>query len=139
MKKFLLSMLVIVICVSLLPGCDIVLPDISESSSTNDTSGLGGERKYKVEILNADSFDIINELKKSYAAGEKVTIQLSTITEHYYLVYVNGVEQERDDLIDGDWTVTTYSFVMPNEDVTVKIEERWVDIPYPENETGLNR
>ena len=138
MKKFLLSMLVIVICVSLLSCCDIVLPDISESSSTNDTSGLGGERKYKVEILNADSFDIINELKESYAAGEKVTIQLSTITEHYYLLYVNGVEQERDDLIAGDWTITTYSFIMPSEDVIIKIEDRWVDIPYPDDETGLN-
>lgn len=138
MRKFLLPMLVIIICVSLLLGCDTALPDNSESSSVNDTSDLS-EGTYKVEILNADAFDIINELKESYAAGEKVTIQLSTITEHYYLVYVNGVEKERDDLIDGDWTVTTYSFVMPNEDVTVKIEERWVDIPYPENETGLNR
>ncbi|MBE6566625.1 MAG: hypothetical protein E7659_05935 [Ruminococcaceae bacterium] len=138
MKKILFSMLVVIVCVSLLLGCDNILPDHSDSPSTNETSGLGGERKYKVEILNADSFDIINELKESYAAGEKVTIQLATITEHYYLLYVNGVEQERDDLIAGDWTITAYSFIMPNEDVIIKIEDRWVDIPYPDNETGLN-
>ena len=137
MKKFLLSLLMIVICTFLLPGCDTVLPDSSESSSVNDTSDLG-EHAYRVEILNADNFDIMNELKESYAAGEKVTIQLSTITEHYYLVYVNGVEQARDDLIDDDWTITTYSFIMPNEDVIVKIEERWVDIPYPDNGTELD-
>ena len=137
MKKFLLCLLMIIICTFLLPGCDTALPDSSESSSVNDTSDLS-EHAYRVEILNADNFDIMNELKESYEAGEKVTIQLSTITEHYYLVYVNGVEQARDDLIDDDWTITTYSFIMPNEDVTVKIEDRWVEIPYPDNETGLN-
>lgn len=138
MKKILLSMLVVIICMSLLLGCENILPNNSDPSSTNETFDLGGERKYKVEILNVDNFDIINELKESYATGEKVTIQLATITEHYYLLYVNGVEQERDDLIASDWTITTYSFIMPNEDVIIKIEDRWVDIPYPDNETGLN-
>ena len=73
MKKFLLSLLMIVICTFLLPGCDTALPDSSESSSVNDTSDLS-EHAYRVEILNADNFDIMNELKESYEAGEKVTI-----------------------------------------------------------------
>ncbi len=48
--------------------------------------------KYKVTI--ADNYPIVNELKSSYAAGEEVTIQLETFTEHYYELFVNGVEQE---------------------------------------------
>lgn len=127
MKKALLSALVIMICIVLFSGCD-------RASSQNDGSQPTGEKyqaeieKYKVEILNADDFDIESELKDFYTAGENVTIQLATITEHYYVLSVNGAEQTPDNS-RSDNTYTYYTFVMPNENVTVKIEDRWVDIP----------
>ncbi len=96
------------------------------------------QEKHKVEILNADHFDIINELKDSYFVGEKVTIQLATITEHEYILYVNGVKQERDTSISVDWTYTYYTFIMPDEDVVIEIEDRWVDIPDPPLDSGYD-
>ncbi len=122
MKKV-VFILTILICVCLLVSCDNI---------TADPDSI--DQKYKVEILNADQYDIVNELKESYLAGEKVTIQLSTITEHYYLLSVNGVRQEPDDSISDDWTYTYYTFIMPNEDVIIEIEDRWVDIPEPPQE-----
>ena len=81
---------------------------------------------YKVEI--ADSYPIENTLKSAYEAGETVTIQLSTITEHYYKVYVNGAEQAMDTAA-SDLTYSYYSFTMPDEDVLIEIEDISVDIP----------
>ena len=81
---------------------------------------------YKIEI--ADSYPIENTLKSAYEAGETVTIQLSTITEHYYKVYVNGAEQAMDTAA-SDMTYSYYSFTMPDEDVIIKIEDISVDIP----------
>ena len=81
---------------------------------------------YKIEI--ADSYPIENTLKSTYEAGETVTIQLSTITEHYYKVYVNGAEQTMDTAA-SDLTYSYYSFTMPDEDVLIEIEDISVDIP----------
>lgn len=81
---------------------------------------------YKVEI--ADNYPIRNTLKSAYAAGETVTIQLSTITEHYYKVYVNGAELAMDTAA-SDLTYSYYSFTMPEEDVLIEIEDVSVDIP----------
>lgn len=81
---------------------------------------------YKIEI--ADSYPIENTLKSAYEAGETVTIQLSTITEHYYKVYVNGAEQTMDTAA-SDLTYSYYSFTMPDEDVLIEIEDISVDIP----------
>lgn len=81
---------------------------------------------YKIEI--ADSYPIENTLKSAYEAGETVTIQLSTITEHYYKVYVNGSEQAMDTAA-SDLTYSYYTFTMPDEDVLIEIEDISVDIP----------
>lgn len=81
---------------------------------------------YKIEI--ADSYPIENTLKTAYEAGETVTIQLSTITEHYYKVYVNGAELTMDTAA-SDLTYSYYSFTMPDEDVIIEIEDVSVDIP----------
>ncbi len=81
---------------------------------------------YKIEI--ADNYPIRNTLKSAYEAGETVTIQLSTITEHYYKVYVNGAEQTMDTSA-SDLTYSYYSFTMPEEDVLIEIEDVSVDIP----------
>ena len=90
------------------------------------------QTKYKVEI--ADNHAIANELKNAYSAGEEVTIQLETITEHYYVLSVNGVQQEPD-RDASDMMFTYFTFIMPDEDVLIEIEDRWVDIPYPSQQT----
>ena len=90
------------------------------------------QTKYKVEI--ADNHAIANELKNAYSAGEEVTIQLETITEHYYVLLVNGVQQEPD-RDASDMMFTYFTFIMPDEDVLIEIEDRWVDIPYPSQQT----
>jgi hypothetical protein len=195
MKKTLLSMLAIIICLSLFSGCDNVLSENNGSPSTSNTSNANedckhswelipsskneyqcsicktihlcdnpndweriqnynestavykckicgsehfttdpdsinppsAETKYKIEF--ADHYEIANDLKEAYSAGEKVTIKLPTITEHYYVFYVNGVKQEPDESVSDDWTFTYYTFVMPGENVLVEIEDRWVEIP----------
>lgn len=88
--------------------------------------GCSQEETYKLEIQNGIS--VMNEVKSEYAAGEEVTIQLETMSEHYYIVTVNGKEIERTKSDAGD---TVYSFTMPEEDVLVKIEDKWVEIPWP--------
>ena len=85
------------------------------------------QQKYKVTI--ADNYPIINELKSSYAAGEEVTIQLATLTEHYYELFVNGMEQEMDMELSSWDKYTYFTFLMPEEDVLVTIEDVSVDIP----------
>jgi len=83
--------------------------------------------RYKVTIV--DNYPIINELKSSYAAGEEVTIQLATLTEHYYELFVNGVEQEMDMELSSWDAYTYFTFTMPKEDVLVTIKDVSVDIP----------
>ena len=71
--------------------------------------------------------EIENELDDKYPAGAEVTIKLSTVTEHYYTFYLNGEKQNSG--ISSDLEYTTFTFIMPDEDTVVKIEENWVDIP----------
>lgn len=84
------------------------------------------ETEYDVSIAN--DYPIVNELKKTYSAGEEVTVILETITEHYYVLSVNGVEHEMD-FVASDMVFTYFTFTMPNEDVVIEIEDRWVTIP----------
>lgn len=51
-----------------------------------------------------------------------------TITEHYYIVYVNSVEQDFDRNA-SDMTYTYYTFTMPSNDVLIEIKDVSVDIP----------
>ena len=88
--------------------------------------GCSQETKYKLEI--SDDSVVIGEMKSEYAAGEEVTLQLWTISEHYYIVSVNG---ETIDKAPSEKGTTYYSFTMPEEDVLVEIESIYVDIPYP--------
>ena len=82
--------------------------------------------KYNVEIAN--DYPIANTLKSSYKSGEEITVKLETITEHYYVLLVNGVRQEQDRAA-SDMMFTYFTFIMPAEDVLIEIEDRWVDIP----------
>ncbi len=91
--------------------------------------GLKEEIKptYKVDVTG--DYQLENSLKDTYEAGEQVTIKLATITEHYYVVYANSVEQPMD-MDTSDLTYTYFTFTMPAEDVSVEIEGVYVDIPY---------
>ena len=148
MKKTWLALLAMILWLPLLSGCNPVVPEggvsqstaenagsgteggTSQSTTENVTSGTGSaQERYQVEILNSNGHRLLSELKSAYAPGETITIKLGTITEHYYVVTVNGVELRPDPLTSGDWTYTYYTFIMPRENVTVKIEDRWVDIP----------
>ncbi|MBE6601442.1 MAG: hypothetical protein E7637_02910 [Ruminococcaceae bacterium] len=97
----------------------------NETPNTSDSS----EPFYTVKIVNSQNYSIVNPLKSSYAVGEKVTIALETITEHYYRLYVNGMEQSPDESISDDWSVTYYTFTMPAENVIVAIEDVWLEVP----------
>ena len=147
MKKILSLLITFVLCVSAFSGCDNVLSQNGGSQTTDsfDTSEEDHEipndpdsfkTLYTVEITNSENYPILNELKASYRKGEKVTIELETITEHYYVLYVNGVEQSPDETGTNDWSVTCYTFSMPAENVIITIEDRWVDIPENSQGTG---
>ncbi len=82
---------------------------------------------YKVTV--DDEHKSICEVGESYSEGEEVIVRLSAITEHYYSLYVNGVEQEMD-RERSDMNGTYFVFTMPGCDVYIKIEDHWVDIPY---------
>ena len=89
-------------------------------------SACTAEAKYKVKL--SDASYLVNELKKTYSPGEEVTLKLETIMEHYYIVSVNGVTI-RNDTAPSDLEFTYYTFIMPDEDVLIEIEDRWVNIP----------
>ena len=71
---------------------------------------------------------LVNELKDTYAAGEEVTIQLATITEHYYILTVNGEPQSMD-MASSDLMYTYFRFTMPSEDVRIEIRMKAADLP----------
>ena len=131
MKRTLSILIVLLLCLSVFIGCDNVLSQNGGSQTTDSFETL-----YTVEIANSENYPILNELKASYRMGEKVTIELETITEHYYVLYVNGVEQSPDETGTNDWSVTCYTFSMPAENVIITIEDRWVDIPENSQGTG---
>ena len=83
-------------------------------------------KQYKLTV--AGDHEIVNELKETYSAGEKVTIQLPTITEHAYALFVNGAQQDMD-LTRSNLEFTYFVFPMPSEDSMVEIEDRSISIP----------
>ncbi len=101
---------IIVICLALLVVLSVV--------------GCSKTDSYSLTIK--DNFPIVNELKSNYQAGEEVTIQLGTVTEQYYILSVNGEEQQQT---YADMNYTYFTFAMPGEDVTIIIDTVSVDIP----------
>lgn len=81
-------------------------------------------REYTVTVANG--YPLANELEASYAAGDEVVILLDTITEHAYVLRVNGIEIEP---FSSDLYYTYFTFPMPEENVTVTIEDIWISIP----------
>ncbi|MBQ0110079.1 MAG: hypothetical protein KBS44_07375 [Clostridiales bacterium] len=69
------------------------------------------------------------KMKSGYRCGEEVTIQLDTITEHYYKVFADGVEVPQDNE-KTNMESTYFIFIMPDHDVELVIEDHDVDIPF---------
>ena len=119
MKKLMVSVLVLA-CVLCLVAC--ASGDIDNTNPQTETT----KKTYMVEIAN--NYPIENTLESVYEAGEEVTIKLSTITEHYYILTVNGTELDFD-RDASDMTYTYYTFTMPSKDVLIEIADVSVDIP----------
>ena len=101
---------------------------IAESSKEQilESSLENAVTKHKLTVENG--LDLVNKLENEYAAGEKITLQLYTYTEHYFVVTVNGkeIEMNRE---DSDLYYTYFYFTMPSEDAVVIIKDVSVDIP----------
>lgn len=87
-------------------------------------TGCKDTTTYKVTVDNEHTS--ICEVGESYAEGEEVVVRLVSYTEHYYSLYVNGVELQMD---HSDMDFSYFIFSMPNCDVDIKIEDHSVDIP----------
>lgn len=85
-------------------------------------------QKFKLSITGNYADNIVNELEDSYLEGEKITIQLETITEHYYVVTMNGITLPQ---AESSLEYTWFGFRMPEEDVVISITQKGVDIPPP--------
>ena len=66
-------------------------------------------QKFKLSITGEYADNMVNELEDSYLSGEKIIIQLQTVTEHYYIVTVNGTAIPQT---DSDLEYTWFSFKM---------------------------
>lgn len=101
-----------------------VLVGCNGAANNNDT--VNDEHEYEVTV-DAEHVSIC-DVGQFYPAGEKVTVKLDTVTEHFYSLYVNGEEVQMD--IDrSDMVYTYFTFVMPDCDVAIVIEDHSVDIP----------
>lgn len=132
-----MSLVFVLILFASVCSCNDYQSKNHNNTTTESTDSGTVYLSHSLEILNAEDFPILNELKESYKYGEKVTIILETITEHYYAFYVNGVKQEPDESVSDDWTLTCYTFTMPDEDVLIVIEDNWVEIPHSGYEAGF--
>lgn len=84
-------------------------------------------QQYKIALSpSASTVYLVNELQDTYAAGEEITIQLATITDHYYILMVN---EEAIDMADSDFMDTYFQFTMPHEDVKIELRQKAADIP----------
>ena len=127
MKKKRLVILILSI-VGLLVAC--VFAGCSGKENSKETSDTEHEYKdiseYKVTV-DAEH-EALCDVGQYYRAGEEVTVKLPTVTEHYYALYVNGEEQQMDHG-RSDMEYTYFTFVMPDSDVSIVIEDHSVDIP----------
>lgn len=99
---------------------------VNKMLHSGDWTDVTPTTKYSIDIQ--DNYPILNQLEPAYAAGETVTVQLPTVTEHYYILTVNGQEQKMD-MDTSDLAYTYFTFTMPEEDAVIQIVDRWVDIP----------
>lgn len=102
----------------------------SERISTQalDIGSSENPQKFKLSITGDYADNILTELEDSYLAGETITFQLETITEHYYVVTMNGITLPQ---AESSLEYTWFGFRMPEEDVVISITQKGVDIPPP--------
>lgn len=113
-------------------GCGIDHEHIgfSERISTQalEIGSLENPQTFKLSIIGDYADNVVSDIKGRYAAGERVAMELQTITEHYYVVTVNGTQIPQ---ADSDLEYTWFVFNMPAEDTIVSITQKGVDIPPP--------
>lgn len=109
-------------------SCMIVLTACSSRETIGSNQQIESmSATYRVEIID-NSHPVVNPLENAYKAGEQITLQLETVTEGYYVVFVNDVEQPMD-MEASDRYYTFFTFTMPDEDIVIRIERVSVDIP----------
>ena len=108
MKKSLSFTLTLVIALFAFSSCD-------KAQSIN----------YKMDSSEIKS-ELVEELEDSYAPGKEITVIIGTVTETDQYLWVND---EKLRPTDRDLVHTTFTFVMPDCDVKLKIEQESVDIP----------
>ena len=121
MKRILAITLTLVMLLAALTGC-------MASKNPSGSEGEQNPQTFKLSIIGDYADNVVSELKGSYAAGERVAMELQTITEHYYEVTVNGTQIPQ---ADSDWEYTWFVFNMPAEDTIVSITQKGVSIPPP--------
>lgn len=89
--------------------------------------------KYKVDISEIES-ELIEQLEYGYPAGKEVTVVIGTVTETNQYLWVND---EKLSSTDRDLLHTTFTFVMPDCDVNLRIEQESVDIPLAPPDTAI--
>lgn len=121
MKRILAVILTLVMLFAALTGC-------MASKNPSGSEGEQNPQTFKLSIIGDYADNVVSELKGRYAAGERVAMELQTITEHYYEVTVNGTQIPQ---ADSDLEYTWFVFNMPAEDTIVSITQKSVDIPPP--------
>ena len=81
--------------------------------------------KYKLDVSEIEN-DLVEQLEYGYPAGKEVTVVIGTVTETNQYLWVND---EKMSPTDRNLLHTTFTFVMPDRDVKLRIEEQSVDIP----------
>ncbi len=81
--------------------------------------------KYKLDVSEIEN-ELVEQLEYGYSAGKEVTVVIGTVTETNQYLWVND---EKMSPTDRDLLYTTFTFVMPDRDVKLRIEEKSVDIP----------
>ena len=114
MKRILVITLTLVMLLAALTGC-------MASKNPSGSEGEQNPQTFKLSIIGDYADNVVSELKGSYAAGERVAMELQTITEHYYEVTVNGTQIPQ---ADSDWEYTWFVFNMPAEDTIVSITQK---------------
>jgi len=83
--------------------------------------------KYKLDVSDIEN-ELVEQIEYAYRAGADITVVIGTVTETNQYLWVND---EKMSPTDSNLMHTTFTFVMPDRDVKLKIEQKSVDIPLP--------
>lgn len=84
----------------------------NEQSSEQGTSKEKSDKKHNIEVI--DDKGIIKKCPKSAKTGAKVVIKTYSFMDAISEIIVNG-----NDIGEWDKNKTTYTFIMPDEDVRI--------------------